>query len=339
VASVRLLKLEILGCALLLAVTIGVLLNTPEAPWADRERRAATEETQNDGNAPSIAAAERKVVRPPTPPPPKPPPAHLTGRLVLIDESGVERTDRSGTLYLTIELPDASTEVHRVEVKEGRFATDAYVGCFLKADTATIDGAYASVDLARTPLPETRALEVVARVPRKLRVLVTDAASGEALPFVTLRVATGPGALFPIDPERLDSWTRAGASPREIAPDLPPHEIWIDVAGYGYVRHAVAPADGGELAVPLARAATLRIQLTGAPPPPDCVLRFVDDAVPPRVLQELAVDRAAIVLDRLAPRRLTVSVTSRSRGEVELARGTVELTPDRVTDVVLDLAQ
>lgn len=335
------LKLEIAGCALLLVATLAILFSSPDTPWEERARLES--QTNGEDSSTSTLERERERVpsRPPTPPKPRPPTLAVKGKLVVVGPDGAESTNRSGEIYLKLELDSDPAEVHRVEVKDGEFSIDAYLGAYLTCETATIDGEYAVADLPRTLANATEDLVIRARISQPLRVLVMDDTTGEAARYVVLRTTRGGHQLFPPSLDELSVIGRPGPSPREIASDLPPLDCWVDAAGYAFERIHVDPRKGGDIILRATRPATARIQLVGVPAPPNLILslRPGEEGANDVELQRIDAGTTPIhLLERLRPQTLRVVASVPSESPRIRAEATLVLVANQITDCVLDLS-
>lgn len=335
-ASFRLLKLEIAGCVLLLAATLFLLVSSPDAPWRDREGSRSTDDSSAVDATDSGSSRRRAEPRAIAPEKPRPPSLEVNGRLIVVGADGSEQTTRSGELFLKLEFDADPAEVHRVEVIDGSFAANAYLGAWVSCDTATVDGDYAVVDLPRTRLAAGEELVVRARIRARMRVFVEDATSGSPVAHVVLRAARGSERLFPSAIDDLVVIGAPGPSPREVAADLPPLDLWVDAPGYAFERIHVDPSRGGDVIVKVERPTTLRVQLVGVVPPDGLVLSLRDEN--DQELQRVEAGGAAtFTWERIRPRRMKLVAFVPEEFPTSRSETVVEPVGDGVIDAVLDL--
>ncbi len=347
----RFLKLEILGCVLLLAATLGILFRAPKAPWEGTGREESptngggieAPRLEGDGTrSPGVRTEVPPIVAPP--PKPKPPTKHVSGKLVVIDALGHESADRSGQLFMKVQVEGESAEVHRVAVRKGAFTLDAYEGCFLACDTATIDDDYAVVDLERTPIPNEGTLVVHAKIPPRTRLFVEDALTGASLERVTLRDDSrwhdsSAWDLEPGDLENKEIRVNTGASPREIPLDAAGQLYWwVDAPGYAPQRVRMATTNGGDYVVRLQRAASLTVTFTPSPSTDDLVLVIERDS-DARTVGRRLLEKGRTEPVRFAavdPGRYVLRVVSKSRSPLVLAESHTELMPGESKQTLLE---
>lgn len=334
---------EILGCGLLLATAYGIFSSTPQPEWT-RSKRGSDPAAETD-QAPHIGEPIQRAPAP-SPPRPRPPARPLRGTLTVVDDRGNLVLEPEGTIFLRVELPDASSETHALTVAKGTFQVDVPIGSFVGAETATIEGRYAAVALPRTPLPESGTIAAQARIASVVEVNVEDAETSVPLRGITLLAGSGPpnhdlrprSALDSLDPLGI-----AQDSPLRLAPDLPALDAWVDAPGYALARLRCSPQRDGSQRVRLQHPATMTITFSRELPTRAPVrLRIFesdpsDSTVFPRECFDAPLlDTKPLALDRLRPGTFLVRIAGSGSLPPILCERIVTLRPNETHELALD---
>ena len=279
--------LPTLAVAVFVAV-VWLLLGSDERSDRSGDPARATTGTGVDGQAPARGpgtsaqpgevAAEREEVRQDAPEAgipelaPDAPPAGISGRIVVVDESGVEHRAESGTLTIMLWTGNRGTEGDPVPVRDGSFVLPATEGDGVQFRTATLGDRSVVLEQDRFALPVAN-LELRGRWPRPTTLRVIDATTRRDLSDVTVvhvrnwreDEATHPGTW---SSER--ALVESGVSP--LALDRPQQrlgrsdQVLVGAGGYAWASTHLDFDAGGTHLVELLPGADLTVELQGSLP-------------------------------------------------------------------------
>lgn len=193
--------------------------------------------------------------------------AVLRGRVVLIDELGIERHDADGSIELFPDTGEGGTGVQR-PVSDGAFDVDVTGAVRVIVRCVVVDGRVAlPTDSDTFELPSD-AIEVRARLVPPVLLRVLNARNGSELTDVTVREGDNDGLGHPGDPRRL-VLVAHGDSPLEIAPvSTFFRERWfVHSPGCAWQVLPVDRVAGGERQVRLSPGGDLELAVVGGPVP------------------------------------------------------------------------
>jgi len=347
-----------LGVAAALVLGVGAYLMWPSGDAAKPQARDTVEAA-----APAIVAPP--VVEKPAPVEPTParveattpvatPPAapaddgtfEVRGSVVIVDESGVEHRDETGSFYAVSGTSERDVKSREIAFEKGAWSLRIPKGGFLGFFKLVVGGREAALPRQSRPMqPGTDPIEVRGQWLKRGRLHVVDAVTKQDLRDIEVRYADGwranPDWTHPGDYKDM-SVLHMAVSPFDLPERLNITPYWLHVAGYAWTRVDFDHLVGGERTVELVAPASVDVSIAGGSAPAGACVRLyskqqVSYAFEARVSVKAA-PSGATRIDELEPGHYFACIeTGDDDSRQRLGETPVDLVADQIANVTVTI--
>jgi RNA polymerase sigma-70 factor (ECF subfamily) len=348
-----------LGSAAALVLGVGAYLLWPTNEAAKPQARDVVEAAAPADLAPLVAEKSASIEPPAarveaTPPAPTPPTAapvddgtfEVRGTVVIVDESGAEHRDTSGSFYVVFGTKESDAKSQELAYEKGAWSLRIPKGGFLGFFKLVVGGREAALPRQSRPMqPGPDPIELRGRWVKRGRLHVIDAVTKQELRDIEIRYAKGwranPDWTHPGDFEDM-SVSHMPASPFDLPERLTLTPYWVRVAGYAWTRIDFDHEAGGDRTVELVAPASINVSIAGGSTPNGACVRLypkqrVSYAFEARVSVHAAASGATRI-DELEPGHYFGCVeVGEDEGRQRLGETPVDLVANQVTEVTVTI--